>query len=221
MSYSQSLEHQYAAVPPTEQQYSYTGSTVTQKPDGPSSTLVAAQERASRERVVRRTCLIATGILVCLVGMIFAFLSFICVFHQCQISNHSVISTAPLGQVLTISQVTSHVAPLSLPIIMGLFSYLLSARWLRSSTNGGPDQPSPTQYVQLQMSCPICWFNITQARSVDVDLQWRWTVCPLFIGQIHCQATGRRTENRPTSYCSSIDHYSRIAARCHVPYCCR
>ncbi|KDR67245.1 hypothetical protein GALMADRAFT_283600 [Galerina marginata CBS 339.88] len=154
MSYSQD-QYQYAAVPRPEQQHSYSNnsSTFTQKPEGPSQTLVAAQEHASRKRVVRSTCLIATAILICLIGMIFAFLSFICVFHQCQVSSSSIVSTAPLGRVLTISQITSHVAPLSLPIIMGLFSYLLSVKWLKSSVNGGPDRPSPTQLGLLMSMC--------------------------------------------------------------------
>ena len=148
MSYGHS-QYQYAAVPISQQQNFYNGSTFTQKSDGPPSTLVAAQEGASRKWVVRNTCLIATGILISLVGMLFAFLSFICIFHQCQVSKVSVVSTAPLGRVLTISQVTSHVAPLSVPIIMGLFSYLLSARWLKSSVDGGPNRPSPMQYVWI------------------------------------------------------------------------
>ena len=154
MSYGHS-QYQYTAVP-LPQQHSYNGSTFTQKLDGPSSTLVAAQERASRKWVVRNTCLIATGVLISLVGMIFAFLSFICIFHECQVSNLSIVSTAPLGRVLTISQITSHMAPLSVPIIMGLISYLLAVQWLRSSVDGGLNRPSPMQYVWiLDLSFPI------------------------------------------------------------------
>lgn len=148
MSYGQS-QYQYAAVPLSQQQHFYNGSTFTQKSGGPSSTLVTAQEGASQKWVVRNTCLVATGILISLVGMMFAFLSFVCIFHQCQVSKVSIVSTAPLGRVLTISQVTSHVAPLSVPIIMGLFSYLLSVQWLKSSADGGPNRPSPMQYVWI------------------------------------------------------------------------
>jgi hypothetical protein len=149
-------QYQYASIPPPEQQYSQPyqpnhgpSFTQSQKQDGLSSTLVAAQHRASRKRVLLNTCLIATAILIALVGMIFVFLSFICVFHQCQFSRLSVVSTAPLGRVLTISQVTSHVAPLAVPIIMGLFSYLLSAQWLKSSADAGPNRPSPMQCVLM------------------------------------------------------------------------
>ena len=154
MSYGNS-QHQYATVPLSHLQQLYNGSTFTQKSDGPSSTLVTAQESASRKRVVRNTCLITTGILISLVGMMFAFLSFICIFHQCHISKDSIVSTAPLGRVLTISQVTSHVAPLSVPIIMGLFSYLLSVQWLKSSADGGPNRPSPMQYVWILKFFPL------------------------------------------------------------------
>jgi hypothetical protein len=104
---------------------------------------------ASQERVVGNTCLIAMGILISLVGMMFAFLSFICIFHRCQVSKLSIVSTAPLGSVLTISQVTSHIAPLCVPITMRLFSYLLSDQWLKSSLNEGPNRPSPMQYVWI------------------------------------------------------------------------
>ena len=150
-------QYQYAAIPRPQQQHFDNGSTTsTQKSGGLSSTLVAAQEGASRKWVVRNTCLIATGILISLIGMIVAFLSFICIFHQCQVSKLTIVSTAPLGRVLTISQVTSHVAPLSVPIIMGLFSYLLSVRWLKSSADGGPNRPSPMQYVGiLDFSLPF------------------------------------------------------------------
>ncbi|KDR68207.1 hypothetical protein GALMADRAFT_272694 [Galerina marginata CBS 339.88] len=154
MSYNHVQTH-YASIPLPEQQYllPYGDPSFSQKPDRFSSTLLAAQERASRKRVARTTCLIATGILISTLGMVFAFLSFICVFHRCQASSRSVVTTAPLGPVLTISQVTSHVAPLSVPLIMGLLSYLLSAMWLRSSIDGGPNCPSPMQLGLLMSMC--------------------------------------------------------------------
>ncbi|KIM38940.1 hypothetical protein M413DRAFT_29853 [Hebeloma cylindrosporum] len=152
MSYTHD-QYQYAPVALPQQHPSYNGSTFTQKSEGPPSTLLDAQQRASRKRAVRNTCLIATGILITLIGMMFAFLSFICIFHQCNVSKLSIVSTAPLGRVLTISQVTSHIAPLSVPIIMGLFSYLLSVRWLRSSVDGGPNRPSPRQLGLLMSMC--------------------------------------------------------------------
>jgi len=153
MSYSHG-RYQYAATPMPTQQHCppSNGPPFTPIPDGLSSTLLAVQQRASRRRVVRTTCLIATCILITLIGMTFAFLSFLCIFHQCQVSNLSIISTAPLGRVLTISQVTSHVVPFSVPIIMGLFSYLLSARWLRSSVKGDVNRPTPMQYVWIERS---------------------------------------------------------------------
>ncbi|KDR73867.1 hypothetical protein GALMADRAFT_227626 [Galerina marginata CBS 339.88] len=154
MSYTRG-QYPYTAVPLPEPQHSFPSNDLSfaEKPNGLSSTLLAAQERASQKRVILTTCLIATAILISIVGMILAFLSFICVFHQCQVSSLSIVSTAPLGLVLTISQVTSHVAPLSVPIIMGIFSYLLSARWLISSTDGGRNRPSPMQLGLLMSMC--------------------------------------------------------------------
>ncbi|PPQ97614.1 hypothetical protein CVT26_002372 [Gymnopilus dilepis] len=154
MSYDHG-QYQYAALSPPEQQHSlpYIDSTYTQQQDGRPSSLVAAQERASQKRVARNTCLIAIGILLALFGLIFALLLFICVFHQCQASRLSIVSTAPLGRVLTISQVASHVAPVSVPIIMGLFAYFLSAKWVVSSVNGGPNRPSPMQLGLLMLMC--------------------------------------------------------------------
>lgn len=135
-------------TPLLEQQqlfYHHNEPLFAQNSDNVLSKLLAAQERAAKKRVVKRTTVIAAGIVVCTVGMIFAFLSYICLFHDCQVSRTAIISTAPLGPVLTISQVTSHVAPLSVPLVMGLLSYLLSAQWLKSSVNGGPNRPSPMQ----------------------------------------------------------------------------
>jgi len=110
-----------------------------------SSELQVAQERASRKRVVGRTLLIGAVIVFALLGMTAVLLTYICVAHQCIISSQAVTTTAPLGKVLTISQITSHTAPLSVPIVMGLCSYLLAATWLRSSTGGNQNRPSPMQ----------------------------------------------------------------------------
>ena len=112
-----------------------------------SSKLLAAQNRASRKRVARKTCLIATAIITLLIGMTFVLMAYLCLAHKCSVSNLSLISTAPLGKVLTISQVTSHLAPVSVPIVMGLSSSLVGAKWLRSSADpsSGLNRPSPMQ----------------------------------------------------------------------------
>lgn len=112
-----------------------------------SSKLLAAQDRASRKRVAGKTCLIATAIIILLIGMTCVLLSYLCIAYKCSVSNLSLISTAPLGKVLTISQVTSHLAPVSVPIVMGLSSSLLGAKWLKSSTDSSSslNRPSPMQ----------------------------------------------------------------------------
>lgn len=144
-------QYQYTAVPPHSQPYSYATypppPTYPDQPNLDSSELLHAQDRASRKRIVGVTCLLSTLIIVALIGLNAFFLSYICIMHQCKMLHLSIVSTAPLGHVLGISQVTSHVAPLSVPIVMGLFSYLLAAKWLSSSLEDGLNRPSPMQYV--------------------------------------------------------------------------
>lgn len=112
-----------------------------------SSKLLAAQNHASRKRVAGKTCLIATAIIILLIGMTCVLLSYLCLAYKCNVSNLSLISTAPLGKVLTISQVTSHLAPVSVPIVMGLSSSLVGAKWLKSSADSSSslNRPSPMQ----------------------------------------------------------------------------
>jgi hypothetical protein len=200
---SQAAQCNYNPLPQHEQ-HTHNNPTSMQNEDGPSSTpvnpvdaaergsstsvdlaakdLVNAKNCASQKRVVQNTCLIAMGISITLVGMMVAFFSFICVFHQCKFSELSIVSTAPLGRVLTISQVTSHIATLSVPIIMGPFSYLLSVQWLKSSADGGPNRPSPMQYVWiLDFHFPS---NILKAGPLDGNVQWRRTFFARFLSQI-------------------------------------
>ena len=79
-----------------------------------SSKLLTAQNHVFGKRVAGKTCLIATAIIILLIGMTYVLLSYLCLAYQCNVSNLSLISTAPLGKVLTIAQVTSHLAPVSL-----------------------------------------------------------------------------------------------------------
>ena len=110
-----------------------------------NSALREAQGRASRRGVFARTALIGTAVIVLLGGMAAILLTYICVMHECSSSNREILSTAPLGRVLTISQIASHIAPFSIPIVMGLCSNLLGAMWLRSSNRRTRDRPSPMQ----------------------------------------------------------------------------
>lgn len=107
--------------------------------------LHAAQEGASRRGVLGRTVLIGLTIIVLLMGMTALLLAYTCVLNKCSSSNMEIVSTAPLGRVLTISQVASHVAPFTVPIVMSLFSNLLGAMWLRSSSSRTINRPSPMQ----------------------------------------------------------------------------
>ncbi|KDR66408.1 hypothetical protein GALMADRAFT_147995 [Galerina marginata CBS 339.88] len=156
MSYSHNLDHD-VKTGVLDQPRSFVSNTTSsfalKTEDSISPALLAAEQHAGRKRVVRTTCLITSLIFICLIAMNIVLLSFICVFHQCQISRRSIISTAPLGLVLTISQITSHIGPVAVPIIMGLFSYLVAARWLRSSLDGGPNRPSPMQLGLLMSMC--------------------------------------------------------------------
>ena len=110
-----------------------------------SFALREAQGRASRRGILGRTVLIGTAVIVLLVGMTAILLTYTCVMHECSSSNREILSTAPLGRVLTISQIASHMAPFSIPIVMGLCSNLLGAMWLRSSSRHTRNRPSPMQ----------------------------------------------------------------------------
>ena len=71
--------------------------------------VVDAQMEARRKTVTGRAILFGGLIILTVMGMILVLLSYLCVAHQCsRDSGRTLISTAPLGKVLTISQVTSH-----------------------------------------------------------------------------------------------------------------
>jgi len=105
-----------------------------------------AQMEAHCKTVTGRAILFGGVIILTVVGMILVLLSYLCVTHQCSRgSGRTLTSTAPLGKVLTISQVTSHVIPFAIPLVMGLWSLHLGATWLMSSATHGVDRPSPMQ----------------------------------------------------------------------------
>jgi len=111
-----------------------------------SFALHESQDRASRKGVLGRTVFMGATVIVLLIGLTTLFLTYTCVVYKCsRSSNREIVSTAPLGTILTISQVASHVAPLSIPIVMSLFSNLLGAMWLRSSSRRTSNRPSPMQ----------------------------------------------------------------------------
>ena len=91
--------------PQMESPQLFTGDKVnnTQNP------VVDAQMEARRKTVTGRAILFGGLIILTVMGMILVLLSYLCVAHQCSRgSGRTLISTAPLGKVLTISQVTSH-----------------------------------------------------------------------------------------------------------------
>uniref|UniRef100_A0A8H7XTX3 Uncharacterized protein n=1 Tax=Psilocybe cubensis TaxID=181762 RepID=A0A8H7XTX3_PSICU len=159
--------YQHPEVEHTYEPYTY-AYPPNSKPPAPapsSSKLHTAQARAARRSVVLPTCLTATLILASLLATTAALLTYLCAFNACRVvpARRALVSTAPLGRVLTITQVTSHVAPVSVPVVMGLFSYLLAAGWLRSSAvvkdgdasngNGNVNRPTPMQLSLLMSIC--------------------------------------------------------------------
>ncbi|KAF9458683.1 hypothetical protein BDZ94DRAFT_1239783 [Collybia nuda] len=118
------------------------------------ASLVAAQRKANTALpVVGRALLIGLVVICLLLGMIIALIVYLCVGNTCTISRTMLISSAPLGRVLTVSQVASHVAPFTVPLVMVLYSYNLGARWLRASIDAGQDRPSPMQLGLLLKLC--------------------------------------------------------------------
>ncbi|KAF8955571.1 hypothetical protein BDZ97DRAFT_1926616 [Flammula alnicola] len=148
--YAPLQNHQFAPIasPSTSGSPSYRNEDLNHPSD-----VIAAQERASRRSVAGVTCLVGTLVICILLGMIVLLLAYLCVAHKCYTSKLALISSAPLGKVLTISQVGSHVATASVPIVMGLFSYLLGAQWLQSSSTRSQNRPSPKQLGLLLSIC--------------------------------------------------------------------
>jgi hypothetical protein len=142
-------QEQFFMRPPIQNSLSLPNDFTRPSSESTYSSLHKAQERATRKRVLLRTILIGFTILLLLVGMTALLLSYVCVLNKCTISNRTIVSTAPLGRVLTVSQVTSHMAPLSVPIVMGLFSHLLAAKWLHSSGLRTTNRPTPMQYASI------------------------------------------------------------------------
>ncbi|KAF8995980.1 hypothetical protein BDQ17DRAFT_1364875 [Cyathus striatus] len=127
-----------------------------EKPPKDEVSLNMSQTEAQKKGVVWRALLIGGIIFLVLVAMIAVLLSYLCVAHQCarsSVNSRILLSTAPLGKTLTISQVSSHVAPLAVPLVMGLFSYQLAAQWLKASIHSGQNRPSP---MQLGLILSIC-----------------------------------------------------------------
>jgi hypothetical protein len=152
------LKHGNMAI--DDQEDSTTAQLPAQQP------LAHAQERARAQGVLGRTCLIGALIIISLVGMMAVLVSFICGVHRCtRGSNRLLMSAAPLSTVLTISQVVSHVAPFTVPFVMGLFAFQIGAEWLRFSTNLDANRPSPLQCA-LFFSASIAYMRLTQRAQV-------------------------------------------------------
>lgn len=116
----------------------------------------STQANVSDRGVTLRIFLMGGAILILLAGFIMAVVSYTCVAFQCSVSRHFIISSAPLGKVLTLSQVASHIAPVMLPVAMKVCSYELATGWMRSSERAQTkDLPSPLQYVLRNISMPL------------------------------------------------------------------
>lgn len=108
----------------------------------------AQVEAHSQRRATKRSLVIGSLVIILLLGMIMALLVYLCLGHKCNKGKGRVlISTAPIGVVLTISQIASSVVPLTVAPVMSMYAYKLGASWIQSSTNSGPNRPSPLQCV--------------------------------------------------------------------------
>ena len=134
--------------------YPFHNGAVKEDRNGHQPELSGAQEAARAQGVVGRTLLIGGCIILLLYGMLVAFITFLCIANTCTKSGRFMASTAPLGRVLTISQVTSHLVPVTVPFVMGFCAYQLGAQWLRSSRTFDVNRPSPLQCV-FQFYLPI------------------------------------------------------------------
>ncbi|KAF8994379.1 hypothetical protein BDQ17DRAFT_1431041 [Cyathus striatus] len=114
---------------------------------------VVSLKAKRKARTSRRTlcCAFLVGgpIVIGVFGMVLAVISYTCVAHKCWIADRHLVSTASLGKVLTISQVASHVTPVTIPLLMGLTSYHIAEKWLKASITEGPNRPSPMQFGLL------------------------------------------------------------------------
>ena len=104
-----------------------------------------AQRRAKAEGVLTRALLVGGATVIALFGMMAALLCYVCVANKCTVSGTVLTTTASLGKVLTISQLASHVAPVVVPLVMGLCAFQIGAQWLHSSQRLDGNRPSPLQ----------------------------------------------------------------------------
>ncbi|KAF9001728.1 hypothetical protein BDQ17DRAFT_1358140 [Cyathus striatus] len=130
--------------------------------------LVEAQRKArSSGRTICRAFLVGGLIMIGVFGMGLAVISYLCLTHKCYVTNRHLISSASLGKVLTISQVASHIAPVTIPLLMGLASYHLAAKWLKASAIEGSDRPSP-----MQLGLMLSIFNSANIPSLFSALRY-------------------------------------------------
>jgi hypothetical protein len=114
-------------------------------PDNRSQPPNDPQRRARAEGVLVRALLVGGATVIALFGMMAALLCYVCVANECTVSGTVLTTTASLGKVLTISQLASHVAPVVVPLVMGLCAFQLGAQWLQSSQRFDGNRPSPLQ----------------------------------------------------------------------------
>lgn len=123
------------------------------EPDNRSQPPYDAQRRARAEGVSARALLVGGATVIALFGMMAALLCYVCVANECTVSGTVLTTTAALGKVLTISQLASHVAPVVVPLVMGLCAFQIGARWLQSSQRFDGNRPSPLQLGLLMSIC--------------------------------------------------------------------
>ncbi|KAF9001721.1 hypothetical protein BDQ17DRAFT_1490130 [Cyathus striatus] len=99
--------------------------------------LKAKRKAGTSSQTLCYAFLVGGSIVIGVFGMVLAVISYLCVAHKCWIADRHLV--------LTISQVASHIAPVTIPLLMGLTSYNLAERWLKASVTEGPDRPSPMQ----------------------------------------------------------------------------
>jgi hypothetical protein len=72
--------------------------------------------------------------------------------NEFSFTSSALITSAPLGPVITIANICAIIVSVTVPIVLGLAAYHFSTDWLAASRTGGDNRPTPFQYVS-----PLVW----------------------------------------------------------------
>lgn len=128
-----------------------------------------AQEEARTKRPWLKILLFSLPIVIIITGLAVLLLAYIFIIHKWLRVGSTIQTSADLQNLLTISQVLSTFVSRSVPVVMSIHAYQLAARWLKTSSSGDQNRPSPSQLglliTVLQGASIPAWVKATFRRS--------------------------------------------------------